>query len=193
MAIISGLVKGFRIMQLNEKIRLIADGEFEVVAKLSVDEITDICRNLRGTRVGQINAELDNQEISLELDQMRENYAHLELERDGFKSELQKARSQEPDAWRITAKAFCGLVTNDKELADHWLQKGEAYPLYALLPVPAQQVPEGWRRVPIEPTKEMIISGIEAHLQGAPGLEDPEYIRQIFKAMLSAAPDSGVV
>jgi hypothetical protein len=37
-------------MDINEKIRLIADGEFEVVAKLSVDEITGICRLVRGLR-----------------------------------------------------------------------------------------------------------------------------------------------
>jgi hypothetical protein len=34
-------------MDINEKIRAIAEGEFEVQAKLKVDEITDICRRLR--------------------------------------------------------------------------------------------------------------------------------------------------
>lgn len=37
-------------MNIIEKVRLIADGEFEVCAKLSVDEITQICRDLRGAK-----------------------------------------------------------------------------------------------------------------------------------------------
>lgn len=37
-------------MDIKEKVRLIADGEFEVCAKLSVDEITQICRDFRGAK-----------------------------------------------------------------------------------------------------------------------------------------------
>lgn len=31
-------------MDINEKIRLIAEGEFEVIARLSVDETTQLCQ-----------------------------------------------------------------------------------------------------------------------------------------------------
>lgn len=37
-------------MDINDKIRLIADGEFEVIAKLSVDETTALCQLVRGLR-----------------------------------------------------------------------------------------------------------------------------------------------
>lgn len=54
-------------MNIIEKVRLIADGEFEVCAKLSVDEITQICRDLRGAKYAldiaeQKLASMENQE-----------------------------------------------------------------------------------------------------------------------------------
>lgn len=74
-------------------------------------------------------------------------------------AQLEEARKQEPDSWRITSRQFCGTHTTDKEIADHWMKTGEAYPLYAS-PVPAQQaaVPDGWMLVPVKPTEDMLES-----------------------------------
>lgn len=66
-----------------------------------------------------------------------ENYS-LRNEVAALKDELEAARKQEPDSWRITSPRFCGTHTTDKEIAAHWMKTAEAYPLYAS-PVPAQQ------------------------------------------------------
>jgi len=34
------------------------------------------------------------------------------------------------DSWRVKSPRFCGTHTTDKEVADYWMEQGEAYPLY---------------------------------------------------------------
>lgn len=41
--------------------------------------------------------------------------------------------------------------------------------------------------VPEEPTKQMLIAGVKAHLQGAADMNDMAYIQHIYKAMINAA------
>ena len=48
----------------------------------------------------------------------------------------------------------------------------------------AQAVPEGWRLVPVEPTKEMFSAGYDE-------LENSESIELIYKRMISASPACG--
>jgi hypothetical protein len=52
---------------------------------------------------------------------------------------IETAEKQEPDSWRVTSHRCCGTHTTDKEIAEHWMKTGEAYPLYAMPPMPAQQ------------------------------------------------------
>lgn len=51
----------------------------------------------------------------------------------------------------------------------------------------AKRVPDGWKLVPIEPTQEMIDAVIEEEF-GMNGATHLSY-RQLYKAMLSAAPE----
>lgn len=46
----------------------------------------------------------------------------------------------------------------------------------------------GWQLVPIEPTVDMDVDGIEASLLGRPSIDDPTYVHSIYRAMLCAAP-----
>lgn len=56
-----------------------------------------------------------------------------------LRARIEAAEKQEPDSWRVTARSFCGTHTIDKEVAEEWLKTGDAYPLYALPPMPVQQ------------------------------------------------------
>lgn len=77
-------------------------------------------------------------------------YSRIEIGNGGIKPELACSvskilltmlpQNQEPDSWRVTAKRFCGTHTTDKEVAEEWLKTGDAYPLYAMPPMPAQQL-----------------------------------------------------
>lgn len=79
------------VMDINEKIRLIADGEFEVIAKLSVDETTELCRLVRGLR-GSLDW------VIQERDELRAQFETTKRELANALAELQKTREQEPVA-----------------------------------------------------------------------------------------------
>lgn len=48
--------------------------------------------------------------------------------------------------------------------------------------------PEGYTIVPIEPTLEMEIAGMEASVMGRASIDDPTYVLSIYRAMIQAAP-----
>lgn len=52
----------------------------------------------------------------------------------------------------------------------------------------AQQVPAGYALVPVEPTEDMFIDGMEADCCGRPSIDDDGHVRSIWAAMLTAAP-----
>ena len=49
-------------------------------------------------------------------------------------------------------------------------------------------VPDGWKLVPVEPTDDMFIEGMEADCRGRPSIDDDKHVRSIWRAMLSTAP-----
>lgn len=49
-----------------------------------------------------------------------------------------------------------------------------------------------WKSVPVIPTDDMDIAGIEASLLGRASVDDETYVRSIYKAMLDAAPNTKV-
>lgn len=49
-------------------------------------------------------------------------------------------------------------------------------------------VPEGWKLVPVEPTEDMFVDGMEADCLGRQSIDDESHVRSIWAAMLSAAP-----
>ncbi len=51
-------------------------------------------------------------------------------------------------------------------------------------------VPDGWKLVPVEPTDDMFIEGMEADCRGRPSIDDDNHVRSIWRAMLSSAPDA---
>lgn len=55
--------------------------------------------------------------------------------------------------------------------------------------IPAS-VPTGWKLVPVEPTDDMFIEGMEADCRGRPSIDDDNHVRSIWRAMLSSAPDA---
>ena len=55
--------------------------------------------------------------------------------------------------------------------------------------IPAS-VPTGWKLVPVEPTDDMLIEGMEADCLGLPSIDDDNHVRSIWRAMLSSAPDA---
>lgn len=55
--------------------------------------------------------------------------------------------------------------------------------------IPAS-VPTGWKLVPVEPTDDMFIEGMEADCRGRPSIDDDNHVRSILRAMLSSAPDA---
>lgn len=54
----------------------------------------------------------------------------------------------------------------------------------------AEAAREGWKLVPVEPTVDMDIAGMEQSVQGRPSVDDESYVRSIWGAMIAAAPDS---
>lgn len=139
-------------MNLNDKVRMIADGEFEVVAKLTVDEITQICRDLRGSRYSLDVAEPERDQYkSLFNDQVNENreiYEQLESLRaqlaesakalrgeiilcDSMRAQLKAAQEQKP--------ALYVGACNKAEYYDHY--DGPFGGDFYAAPVPTQQSP----------------------------------------------------
>lgn len=51
----------------------------------------------------------------------------------------------------------------------------------------AEQGDLGAPVVPEEPSKQMLIAGVKAHLQGAADMNDMAYVQNIYKAMINAA------
>lgn len=49
-------------------------------------------------------------------------------------------------------------------------------------------VPPGYVLVPIEPTEDMFVEGMEADCLGRPSVDDDSHVRSIWNAMLQAAP-----
>lgn len=47
---------------------------------------------------------------------------------------------------------------------------------------------QGWKLVPVEPTEEMFIEGMEADCLGRPSVDDETHVRSIWDRMLAAAP-----
>ncbi len=41
-----------------------------------------------------------------------------------------------PDSWRVISPNFCGTHTVDKEVADYWIDRSQAYPVYKLPDLP---------------------------------------------------------
>lgn len=52
----------------------------------------------------------------------------------------------------------------------------------------AQPVPAGYALVPVEPTEDMFIDGMEADCCGRPSIDDDRHVRSIWAAMIAAAP-----
>ena len=50
--------------------------------------------------------------------------------------------------------------------------------------------PDGWKLVPVQPTDDMFIEGMEADCRGRPSIDDDKHVRSIWRAMLSSAPDA---
>lgn len=50
--------------------------------------------------------------------------------------------------------------------------------------------PDGWKLVPVEPTDDMFIEGMEADCRGRPSIDDDTHVRRIWRAMMSSAPDA---
>ncbi len=65
------------------------------------------------------------------MEKAEDENARLRAELGALKAELEAATNQQPDSWRVTSRLFCGTHTTDAEIAQYWLDKGEAYPLYA--------------------------------------------------------------
>lgn len=61
-------------------------------------------------------------------------------------------------------------------------------------PAPSMNAQEaGWMLVPVEPTEDMFINGMEADCCGRPSVDDETHVRSIWSAMLEAAPKVGGV
>ena len=109
-----------------------------------------------------------------------EDRGDLLKERDALQAQLAAAQGQSPDSYRLYddvtgASIFYPRVRLPKSIDESW----EIRPLFAR-PLPQQpSVPEGWKLVPIEPTKEMIC---------APPNAWPADAKVTWAAMLAAAP-----
>lgn len=54
-----------------------------------------------------------------------------------------------------------------------------------------EAVASGWKLVPVEPTEEMFINGMEADCVGRPSVDDETHVRSIWREMLAVAPTLG--
>ncbi|WP_449489537.1 hypothetical protein [Yersinia pseudotuberculosis] len=87
------------------------------------------------------------------------------------------AKRAEPVAWEVK-----GILCHSKEEADSYV--GEPVPLYEAPQLNSPEIPEGWKLVPIEPTRQMMSQG---HF--AMGGTDRGKFMRIYQAMLAAAPE----
>ena len=101
------------------------------------------------------------------------------------------------EAWQACAKVMRekreltieSYVAQVPEHCDRITWRNRYYHLDSLQPAPA--VPDGWHLVPYEPTDKMIIAGINTPVadSGNDDTDQPEDYRNVYKAMLSAAPN----
>lgn len=105
--------------------------------------------------------------------------------------------SAEPSNREVSALARIALAAKRSEVVAYMTYKGhllhaadpkvlehsEPQPLYDA-PQPAHTEQDGWKLVPIEPTEEMLISGVAAGVNASPSPWCP----YTWKAMLAAAP-----
>ncbi len=87
------------------------------------------------------------------------------------------AKRAEPVAWEVK-----GILCHSKEEADSYV--GEPVPLYEAPQLNSPEIPDGWKLVPIEPTRQMMSQG---HF--AMGGTDRGKFMRIYQAMLAAAPE----
>lgn len=59
---------------------------------------------------------------------------------------------------------------------------------HASLAAAALQVPAGWKLVPLAPSEDMIIAGMEADVLGLPSVDDDRHVLSIYSAMLGCSP-----
>lgn len=109
----------------------------------------------------------------------------IAAERDKLLEQVRMAREQEPVAYgdrlgTSLQNAYCRPHDAIHGYAPpfHWMR--HMTPLYAIPPIAAQQVPEGWQLVPKEPTEEM--------LEKVWTNQDKELLIAEYRAMLAAAP-----
>jgi hypothetical protein len=99
--------------------------------------------------------------------------AEIDTAMDALAIAIEQMEKAEPVAWMDSELALCDC---DQRLPDD-------IPLYAH---PASTVPEGWKLVPIEPTREMLRASYSV---GVPKCTADQYIMMQYKAMLAAAPE----
>lgn len=109
------------------------------------------------------------------------------------KPEQEQEQEQEPVAWRIKVHKYDEETDESSFPWEYHHIRGEGQPLY-LHPAP---IPEGWKLVPKEPTKEMSDTFWSAYIPAPDGIaqscsfEDFHDFRYMYKAMLDAAPKPG--
>lgn len=89
----------------------------------------------------QVLSESELLDIYRSFEESGEDYHRIQLMRAAVGAALTKLAEQEPVAWRVTAKSFCGDTTKHKDTAEYWEEKepGCVIPLYAH-PMPRGQV-----------------------------------------------------
>lgn len=81
---------------------------------------------------------------------LSKDYETIEAERDALRAEMDAIKSQEPVVWRHDhGEENGGWEYYENASCD------ECQPLYAR-PVAPAQVPDGWKLVPVEPTRAML-------------------------------------
>lgn len=115
-------------------------------------------------------------------------------ERDALRARLAEIDAQEPAAWRIKIEELCFHGKS----ADALLQAVSSMTLHAVpapeplfeRPVTARAVPDGWRLVPVEPTREMFRAATvvddAAYVDGSQHGAD---VATLWEAMIAAAPE----
>ncbi len=103
------------------------------------------------------------------------------------------AEAQEPVAWLVHTKQPDPFTTRQRRIAEKAAARGLALtPLYAAPPVAQPvQVPDGWKLVPVVPTREMREAFHVAHEEAESGDCDVWVPDHHWQAMLAAAPRPG--
>lgn len=120
------------------------------------------------------------------------------VEMDMLLVDLINAPEPEPFVWWSDADdVVFESLRNGKHLPfdqrDAYLSAVEissALPLYTAAPAPVARVPDGWKMVPVEPTNGMRDAGHRAAWRSIPSLFDEGDAANVYRAMLSAAPEA---